>query len=68
MSAEYKNANLNKIAQDAERDLNADAARKGHGSDSGTPFYPSITYFIIFSAHLYTNSPQAPTQPASTSP
>ncbi|EAT86805.1 hypothetical protein HBI56_131560 [Parastagonospora nodorum] len=36
MSAEYKNADLNKIAQDAERDLNTDAAKKGHGSNAGT--------------------------------
>lgn len=47
MSAEYKNTSLNKLAQDAERDLNSDAAKKGHaGSDSSMsfillPFNPS---------------------------
>ncbi|KAF1972751.1 hypothetical protein BU23DRAFT_554928 [Bimuria novae-zelandiae CBS 107.79] len=28
--SEYKNADLNKIAEQAERDLNSDAAKKGH--------------------------------------
>jgi hypothetical protein len=64
MSAEYKNADLNKIAQDAERDLNTDAAKKGHGSNAGTLTHPSSN----FSNPLHTNSPQVPTQPASTSP
>lgn len=37
MSAEYKNADLNAISAQAERDLNSDAAKKGHGGSlSGT--------------------------------
>jgi hypothetical protein len=43
MSAEYKNADLNAISAQAERDLNSDSAKKGHaGSLSGIttlPFY-----------------------------
>jgi hypothetical protein len=35
MAAEYKNADLNKIARDAERDLSSEANVKGHStSDS----------------------------------
>jgi hypothetical protein len=34
MSAEYKNTDLNKLAKDAERDLNSEAAVKGHGDPS----------------------------------
>ncbi|KAK3214690.1 hypothetical protein GRF29_19g984010 [Pseudopithomyces chartarum] len=37
MSAEYKNTDLNKLAEQAERDLNSDSAKKGHaGSLSAT--------------------------------
>ena len=36
MSAEYKNVDLNKLAHDAERDLNTDAAKKGHAAGPTT--------------------------------
>jgi hypothetical protein len=52
MSAEYKNADLNKIAKDAERDLNSDAAKKGHGSDSGTITFP-LPFSIPFKTSVY---------------
>jgi hypothetical protein len=43
MSAEYKNADLNKLAEQAERDLNSDSAKKGHaGSLSGMASLPSL--------------------------
>ncbi|KAK7183964.1 hypothetical protein DPSP01_012240 [Paraphaeosphaeria sporulosa] len=32
MSAEYKNADLNALSAQAERDLNSDGAKKGHGA------------------------------------
>jgi hypothetical protein len=40
MSAEYKNVDLNKLAQDAERDLNSNAAKKGHSGSSIPPPFP----------------------------
>lgn len=56
MSAEYKNADLNKLAQDAERDLNTDAAKKGHGSDAGTlsplPDLESSQFYLCIPSQL----------------
>jgi hypothetical protein len=44
MSAEYKNQDLNKIAQDAERDLNTDAAKKGHGGSDSSMFSQFLSF------------------------
>jgi hypothetical protein len=64
MSAEYKNVDLNKIAQDAERDLNSDAAKKGHGDGPSSTFvfyispFPPLTFPFI--THLSLPMPPFP--------
>jgi len=35
MSANFQNTTPLKVAEQAERDLNSDAAKKGHGADTG---------------------------------
>jgi hypothetical protein len=42
MSAEYKNTDLNKLAKDAERDLNSNAAKHGSNDPCQFPHFPSL--------------------------
>lgn len=60
MSAEYKNVDLNKIAHDAERDLNTDAAKKGHAAGP-----TSTSSLLLTFIHL---PPSSTVPPTSTSP
>jgi hypothetical protein len=56
MSANFENTTPLKVAEQAERDLNSDAAKKGHGSDSG--MYISIDFKSLSQSPL--QSPEAP--------
>jgi hypothetical protein len=38
MSKNFENTTPLKVAEQAERDLNSDAAKKGHGADAGKFF------------------------------
>lgn len=65
MSAKYENTHLNKLAQDAERDLNSEAAKRGHtGSDSSTPSCHDLPLpHHPFPHQPPTNPHQPPTNP-----
>jgi hypothetical protein len=56
MSANFENTTPLKVAEQAERDLNSDAAKKGHGSDSG--MYISTDFKSLSQSPL--QSPEAP--------
>jgi hypothetical protein len=50
MSAQYNDTDLNKLAKDAERNLNSEAAIKGHGDSSSfnhDPYFVTRSYVIL---------------------
>jgi len=76
MSANFENTTPIKVAEQAERDLNSDAAKKGHGGSDSSKLSIASTFRATFKLKLaiapYTRRSTNPTPqqpiPASTSP